>query len=250
MMNNLKYSATIERYLSGEMSPPEREIFEREVASNPALAKELKISRTIDSALANDDIIDLRQKLLEVYKESNKAQSHVPVVFLNFRKFWYAAASVILLAAIGSALFFALPGGKSNISLFKQYYTSENLVDITRASDANIVEAVIKFQEKDYILAARLFKNLLEVDNSNLAYWFYYGVSSIETESYNEAVQAFTNILANNQNLYVEHARWYLGLTYLKSDQTEQARKQFLIVANDPDNSHQKEARRILEKLQ
>jgi tetratricopeptide (TPR) repeat protein len=250
MKNNLKHSVSVEQYLSGEMSPTEREMFEREVASNPSLAEELKLSRVIDSALKHDDILDLRKKLLSVYKENRKVQPEVPVVHLNFRKFWYAAASFILLAAIGSTLYFTIPGGKTNKSLFNQYYSSDNLVNITRASDANIVEAVIKFQEKDYTLAARLFRNLLELDNNNIAYWFYYGISSIETESYDQAIQAFNHIIADDQNLYVEHSKWYLGLTYLKNNQIDLAKRQFSVIANDPDNSHNKEAQKLLDKLQ
>lgn len=249
MKINFKHSVSIEQYLSGEMSPIEREKFEREIASNPQMERELRLSRAIDAALVRDDIVDLRKKLLSIYKENKKVQPEVPVVHLNFRKFWYAAASLVLLAALGSALYFSLPGGKSTDTLFNQYYSSDNLVNVTRSGDANIVEAVIKFQDKDYVFAQKLFKNLINQDKTNIACWFYYGISCIETESYDQAIQAFNTIILDDKNLYVEHAQWYLALTYLKNNQISLAKAQFATVANDPYNSHNKEAQRIISKL-
>lgn len=249
MKNSFKHSASVEQFLSGEMLPAERENFEREVASNPGLAAELRLSRAIDEALLKDDIIDFRKKLIVAHRENKKEQREVPVVRLHVRKFWYAAASIILLAALGSTLYFSVPMGNSSDSLFKQYYSSENLIDVTRAGDANIVEAVIKFQEQDYQLAGRLFQKILEKDNSNIACWFYYGISSIETENFDQAEKAFNHIIANNENLYVEHAEWYLGLSYLKSNKLDKAKLQFEKISRNNDNVHHSNAKRLIEKL-
>ena len=249
MKNSFKHSASIEQFLSGDMLSAERENFEREVSSNPELAGELKLSRNIDAALRRDDIIDFRKKLLAAYRENKKVQREVPVVRLYVRKFWYAAASIIMLAALGSTMYFSVPRGNSSDTLFKEYYSANNLLDVTRAGDANIVEAVIKFQQKDYKMAARLYSNILQKDNNNIACWFYYGVSSIETESYAQAEKAFNHIISDNQNLYVEHAQWYLGLCLLKNNQINEAKAQFAKIVADPDNFHHQDAAQLMKKL-
>lgn len=249
MKNSLKYSASVELYLSGEMSHAERESFEREVASNPEMAEELKLSRMIDAALRKDDIIDLRKKMQAASRDSRREVRETPVIPLYRRKVWYAAASIILLAALGSTLYFSVPMGSKSDNLFNQYYTSENLIDVTRAGDANIVEAVIKFQEHEYELSGHLFHNILQKDPQNIACWFYYGISSIETENYTEAEKAFRNIISDNENLYLEHAEWYLGLTFLKNNQLEDAKKQFSLISMDNENVHQQDASRLLTKL-
>jgi tetratricopeptide (TPR) repeat protein len=112
------------------------------------------------------------------------------------------------------------------------------------------VKAVIKFQQKDFRSASVLFKSILDKDNSNIAVWFYYGISNIETHNYNDAIKAFNTIIKQNDNLYIEHAEWYLGLCYLKNNQKDKAMDQFAVVASNPDNFHQQEAKNILEKLQ
>ena len=122
-------------------------------------------------------------------------------------------------------------------------------MDQTRG-DENIVEGVIKFQQKDFAKASVLFKKILDKDNSNIAVWFYYGISNIETKNFNNSINAFKTIILQNDNLYIEHAEWYLGLCYLKNNQKEKAITQFEVVASNPDNFHRQEAKNILEKLQ
>jgi tetratricopeptide (TPR) repeat protein len=249
MKNQIKHSATIEQYLANEMAPPEQLDFRKELRNNPDLTAELKLSQTIDSALERDDIIDLRRKLIAAIIAGRAAKEEVPVIRMYTRKWWYAAASIIVLCAVAATLYLQAPRNISNDSLFSQYYSSENIVDLTRG-DQNIVEAVIKFQKKDFKTASVLFKSILDKDNSNIAVWFYYGISNIETQDYANAIKAFSTIIQQNDNLYIEHAEWYLGLCYLKDNQKDKAISQFSVVASNPDNFHQQEAKNILTKLQ
>ena len=244
-----KHSISIEQYLANEMAPPEQVAFRRELKTSQELADELKLSQTIDSALMRDDIIDLRRKLIAAIEAGRIVKEEVPVVRMHTRKWWYAAASMLALCAVAATLYLQTPRNISNDSLFSQYYNSENIVDQTRG-DQNIVEAVIKFQQKDFKIASVLFKNILDKDNSNIAVWFYYGISNIETQNYENSIKAFNTIIEQNDNLYIEHAEWYLGLCYLKNNQKDKAIDQFVVVASNPDNFHQKEAKNILEKLQ
>lgn len=246
---NLKHSASIEQYLANEMAPTEKAAFEKELRSNPELAEELKLSQNIDSAIMRDDIIDLRQKLVAAIDGSHSGKTEVKVVKMYNRKWWYAAASFLVLFSLATTLFLQTHRSISNDALFSQYYSSENIIDQTRG-DQNILEAVIKFQEKDFASASALFKNILDKDDSNIAVWFYYGISNIETKNYDNSIKAFTTIINQSDNLYIEHAEWYLGLCYLKNNQKDKAIDQFSVVASNPDNYHRKEAKNILEKLQ
>lgn len=249
MTNNFKHSTSIEQYLAKEMTATERTVFEKELKVNPLLAQELKIAQHIDFSLMQDDVIDLRKKVLTAMKAGNtQQQPNVPVRKLYTHKWWYAAASFILIGTISAVLFFQTGQSVSNESLFNKYYSSENIIDITRGDD-NIVEAVIKFQQKDFALASELFKRILAKDNSNIAVWFYYGISNIETGNYENSIKAFNTIINQNDNLYIEHAEWYLGLCFLKNNQVNKAVDQFQLIASDPDNFHRQEAKTILEKI-
>lgn len=249
MMNNFKHSTSIEQYLADEMDPVEAMAFSKEIKNNKELNEELKFSRAIDEAIRHDDILDLRQKLISAIHANKAISPEGKTVRMNTRKWWYAAASLLALAAVSATLYWQTNRGMTTDSLFSQYYNSENVVDQTRG-DENIVEAVMKFQRKDFRAASVLFKRILEKDNSNIAVWFYYGISNIETNNYENAIKAFNTIIDQNDNLYIEHAEWYLGLCYLKSDLKVKAIDQFRLVAANPDNFHRQEAKEILEKLQ
>ncbi len=249
MTNNFKHSASIEQFIANEMAPAERADFLKELRSNPDLSEELKLSQLIEAAISREDVIDLRKKVIAAINTNRDAKTEVPVVRMNTRKWWYAAASFLVLCSLAATLYFQSGRNISNDSLFAQYYNSENIIDQTRG-DENIVEAVIKFQQKDFNEASVLFKKILEKDNSNIAVWFYYGISNIETQNYDNSIKAFKTIIKQNDNLYIEHAEWYLGLCYLKDNQKDNAVDQFLIVASNPDNFHRQEAKNILEKLQ
>jgi len=249
MTKNLQHSASIEQYLANEMAPHEKVAFRKELQKDPTLAQELKLSQSIDSALLREDVIDLTKKLIAAVNANREIKAEIRVVNLYARKWWYAAASLLVLCAVAATLFLQTNRRVTNDSLFSQYYTSENIVDQTRG-DQNIVEGVIKFQQKDFAKASALFKNILDQDNSNIAVWFYYGISNIETRNYSNSINAFKTIILQNDNLYVEHAEWYLGLCFLKNNQKEKAISQFKVVATNPDNFHRQEAKNILEKLQ
>ena len=249
MKISMNHSASIEQYVANEMEPSERAEFTKELSNNSELAEELKLSQSIDSALFDENIIDLRKKLIAASKKENPVKQDVPIKMMGARQWWYAAASFLVVCSIASVLYFQTNLHTSNDSLFKEYYSSENIVDQTRG-DQNIVEAIVKFQQKDFKSASVLFSNILEKDKSNIAVWFYFGISNIELKKMDIAIEAFKTIIQQNDNLYIEHADWYLGLCYLKNNQKDKALDQLLKVANNPENYHHREAQKILEKVE
>jgi len=134
----------------------------------------------------------------------------------------------------------------SNSMLFSQYY--DNAVVDQKRGDAT-EEAIIKFQFNDFTEATPLFKEIILKDSSNIAVWFYYGVANLEIQDYKKSEDAFKTIIKNMDNLYVEHAEWYLGLCYLKDNNVKDAIYQFKIVAADSTNYHNKDAKAILMKI-
>ena len=78
---------------------------------------------------------------------------------------------------------------------------------------------------------------------------YYDGISNIEIKDYNSAIALFNSIISNGQNLYVENAQWYLGLSYLAKDDISSAEKIFIEIAENPDHYYNQQAKSILEKL-
>lgn len=249
MKRNFKHSSSIERYLSDEMAYAEKKSFEKEIVVNPELAAEYQLTLNIEDAIRQDDILDFRKKLLMARKESLQKKTATPPVKMVHYRFWYFAATILILLSVGGFWYFSESDNSSGELLFRKYYSAQSMIDITRSGDANIVEAIIKYQEKDFKSAAILFSQILHRDSGNYAGWFYYGITCIETSQFNEAEDAFNKIINNGSNLYIEHAHWYLGLAYLKSNQMNKARAKLEQIANDGENFHRRDAKHLLDKL-
>ena len=164
----------------------------------------------------------------------------------NWRKWILSLASIFIILLTTSVIYFYNFNGPKTI--FEKYYTSKNIIDVTRGGDETI-GAVEEFQEKDFKSASFMFNEILQKDSNNISVRFYYGISCIETGNYDESVKSFQYIIDNNDNLYIEHAQWYLGLCYLKNEQKNKAIEKFKSISLDPDNCHQKEAENILKDL-
>lgn len=245
----LKHSVTVEQYLANDLSPIEREAFEHDLNTNPELESEFRFASSIDRALRQEEILDLRRKIQKVMKESKQTKADPIIIRYRPNRIWYAAASFLIIATFAATMLISNYRHSSPESLFKKYYTSENIIDITRSGNTNLVEAVMRFQKKEYDMASRLFSEILDNDSRNMAVWFYYGISCIETENYGKAEKAFNEIINNKYNLYVEHAEWYLALTYLKDKKMDKAITAFKKVADNSENFHRQNAAHILKNL-
>jgi tetratricopeptide (TPR) repeat protein len=249
MNKQLKYSEIIDRYQSREMSDDEAKRFNSDLLTNKVLAKEYRLEQELEVILRQDKIIDFRKKLLNSYHQGESKKKAVTIVALGGRKWYMAAASVVFLMVMGGLLLFTMPRNYSNDDLFNKYYSTENVLDVARSGNANIVEAVIKFQEKDYKTATQLFSTILQSETDNTAAWFYNGIACIETEQFDKAINSFQRIIADNNSFYIEHAEWYLGLCYLKNNETNKAIAQFRKISSENRNYHKAKAEQLLAKL-
>lgn len=243
----ISYSKTIDRFKAGEMDPQEKLNFERDLNSNLQLAREKRLDDDIDAMLQDEDIIDFRKQLIEVYNNEAPMINRPYAVPIRKNKWYLATASVLVLLIISGALLFLPP--ESNERLFKKYYNTEQVINVARSGNDQLFDAMLKYQQKQFAEASVLFDKILETDESNIAVRFYSGISSIETQHYDKAIKAFRYIITHNDNLFIEHATWFLGLTYLKQDFAEEAKKVFIAIANNPDNYYQSKAKEILTKM-
>ncbi|PKP03402.1 MAG: hypothetical protein CVU14_01880 [Bacteroidetes bacterium HGW-Bacteroidetes-9] len=250
MTRKLKYSQLIDRFIAGEMKEDELRWFGKELQTNAELSGELRLDKDIDNILLDEDVVEFRRKLISVFNESKQKEATTKIVRMQPRRWQLvAAAAIAVLMIAGGAILLTQQRSYTAEKLFSMYYDTDRTIELTRSGNANIVEAILKFQQKDFQGASLLFAEILDRDSSNIAVWFYNGISYIETNRIDDAVKAFRYIVDDKNNLYVEHAEWYLGLCYLKNEQIDFAVEQFRKIAADQKNYHNKEANKVLEKL-
>jgi tetratricopeptide (TPR) repeat protein len=248
-MNKVKYTEWIDSYIGNELDDADKHRFEMEISVNQDLALEYHLEKDLEQILSQTDVLDFRAKCIKAQNELNLSSRKFARVIQFTRKYWYAAASLLLIAIVTGSLILINPGGYSPEKLFKMYYKSGETIGVTRSGNGNMVEALLLFSKNDFHAADGLFDKILNNDPRNFAVMYYSGISNIEMKNYPKAIQMFESIISDGDNLYIENAQWYLGLSYLASENISQAGRTFKDIAATPGHFYAKDAKSILEKI-
>jgi len=247
-MKTIDFSYFIERYIANEMNEDEKSWFEKEIEGNSALRDEVELRRKTETALKNQDVIKLRAKLAAIEKSRERT---IPVKSPGKRVTMGIAATITIMVVVGSAIL-SQPRHLSNDQIFKQYYKSYDELSSSRSSEAGVNKDYDKgmkyYTVHDYSNAALYFSKVLTNDPGNMTSEMYYGTSNFEINNYPEAKSSFSKVIDNNNNLFIEDARWYLALCYIRTNEIKKAVSQLSDIKNSR-SIYSKDAGKILKWL-
>jgi len=213
----------IERYLMHDMSVREQIEFEELLRNNPDLMKEFVLRKEINEAIQEEDVINLRSNLDEIF--SGKIRS-----FKMRRIYVYSAiaATIVLLLTIGSVYFSPL-NFKSEKDIFQSYYnTYPAIMSFRSPVDQNEIEKILYdafnyYDNDNFELAAKSFQSVIEKDSSNHMSQFYLAICEMENESFSVAEEYLVDLIHKEKHIFWEQSHWYLALVYLKQNETNKA---------------------------
>jgi hypothetical protein len=245
-MKDLDYGKYIDRYLDGVMAPDEKKWFELELEGNQELQSDLQLFGKINLTLADKETLELSEQLNAIHEELYEDKK---VYKINVK----SIASTLSIAAV---LVLGL------ILIKNQFYSSDYLVEkYYQPLDANLnyrsatsevsdelKQAMHYYENKDYELAIVHFESILEKDQSKIGVNLYSGISHMEVHNYKEANIRFNKVIDHKENAFYESAQWYLGLSYLMTDEEEKASVVLSSLAEKP-GFYQTEAKKILRRI-
>lgn len=251
----MDYKETIEMYLNGELKGEALKSFLDRLDNDAFYMKEFTIRKEIEDALTETDVIDLKNNLEKIHLSFGDTKSRKISKFeFNTSSFrWLLVAATLTLALVSSAILFYINNESySSGELYSMYYKPYDSYGSVRSGKINtddiFINAQIKYDKNDFENALTLFQQVLDVDKTNIASYFYAGVCYIETQKFEKASESFQFIINHNDNLFVEQAEWYLALSYLNSNQKEIAKKHFEAIANSQ-SYYKEKATEILDQL-
>ena len=225
----------IEKYIDGELEENEILNFETLLSTDPNIKRDYKLNLEINNSIIEDDVMALRETMDYIYNDEFKVK-RIPSIYAN-RRFYYAAASAALLVATGGLVQRLISPDLGNSEVFEKYYTPYEITVTHRSGNTEVdrllLNAFEKYEDKDYEQALVLFEEVLESRNNDLAVNLYSGISYIEEEKYQKAKTSFNRIISDNDNLFIEQARWYLGMCYLKTENKVKAEDIFKEIINE-----------------
>lgn len=243
-----KLNQQIEDFLDNNLIKEELDLFLKQKEKDQNFNNEIDLRHEINQSLRDKGLLELRELL---NKQRNDSAIRDP--FHNFRtdlfKTWHlAAASFSLILVVGGLWYILSNKPYSTEKLVTKYYKPAHPIQQIRSVEISsgdaLSEAFKHYKNNDFNSALKYFNSL---DNQITAK-FYSGVCYIELEEYNHAIESFTFVVNDKDNLFVEQADWYLGLIYLMNNQRQLAIAQFELISNG-DSYYASQAEEIIKYL-
>lgn len=206
----------LNKYFEQTLTDEEKIRFEQFLKEDMEFQEEFNFQKDVKLALTLNERSELKAKLKSHHskKSSFKRQWKISIA---------TAAAVVLCFGIYS-IFNSNPSAEQ---LFSQYYETypNTVLPIVRdaSSDQNIKQQAFEaYENKNYQKAIELFSNIYTSEGDEYAL-FYKAMSMIES---NHDLENAKTILKDTQWTieFKEKSLWYLGMVYLKQQQTEQAK--------------------------
>lgn len=262
----------IEDYLNGSMNAEELKVFENQINENPELAEAIVINKELRLQYGDDnwnfikedkedkDVSELEflLKSKEFKSKKNAIQSASNLYFKkeqsknsgnNKSKLYY-----VLAIAVAMIIFFGIFSIDNSLTNQEIYSNNSNwdlpsLVSRGETNESLLSKGENAFINKNYELASETFivylNNEAEIDITAL---LYLGISQLELEKHNEALNNFQKII-DSKTLDQSKGYWYKMLAYLKMEDRDNAIKELNIIVKDSKSFNFAEAEKLLKKL-
>lgn len=162
----------------------------------------------------------------------------------------YAALSAAAMIGVFMLIRTLLPSSDPG-KLFDAYYKPFDAVSpVTRSLNNNEpgnYSAIESFKTGHYQEAAAGFSALLQKDPSQSSSKFFLGLSQLALKNYDQAINMLS-AAANEPGEYGKEAKWYLGLTYLKTADKIKAAECFASLSKS-DGFYRERSEKILRRL-
>jgi tetratricopeptide (TPR) repeat protein len=140
---------------------------------------------------------------------------------------------MILMIVVGGGYLFRVAFNTTDSSqkLFNEYFAPEyDLMTVRSITSSTTVlnTGMNHFANRDYAEAIESFNQMPD----NMLGRLYAGFSFMHLEQYDDAEKKFKEIIDDGNNMFIDQAAWHLGLCYLATDETEQAKTILTDIAN------------------
>ncbi len=244
-MKTIDFSYFIERYIAGEMDEKEKQWFLKEMEGNHELRHEVDLRRKTDKLVERQDIVNLRKKLADI--EQKRA-----AVSENHKSGRIKYAAVIAAFVIIGGVILLSRGRPGPDELFDRYYKpyepSLSLRSGLNNGNQDFNLAIEYYNVHDYRNAAIYFSKVVQKEPEDMHSTLLSGISNFEISNYPEAENSFVRVIDDDDNLFIDHAQWYLSMCYIKTGETRKAKDQLALIA-DSESIYRKNAKQILKRL-
>lgn len=213
-MNQIYYSK-VDDYIAGKLKEVEVVDFEREMSVDPELRKEVELSRVLSSALNEEDVVSLRDKLIKAKSDVERRRYRI-----NYK--WLAAASFMLIIGVSFLLWQSKPSSPEK--LFDEYYQRFEVPSLNRGASEvdgfNQIVSKYRNGESEKILPVleKMYDQSIDDNFVELMLVSIY-LESGDAQKAEKIINS--RIERDNTNLLADTYQWYLCLSNLKMNKID-----------------------------
>ncbi|MEI9943644.1 MAG: tetratricopeptide repeat protein [Chitinophagaceae bacterium] len=211
----------IERFLTHEMPEDEAKAFELALTTDISLREK---AGEVKLLLLGVNEVSLEERLERFHKEIapvvtfKKNTRAVPLV----RKLAVAAS---VLALVTLSLWWFLQNGNSNEKVYSKYYSPDPGLATVMSStaDYDFEKAMVEYKNGEYDKALKAWTSLLQQKPGNDTLTYFIGAAYQAKGDDDHVIENLQQVTADGNSAFYKDACWYLGLSYLKKGETQQA---------------------------
>ena len=258
----MKSTILIEKYLAGMLKGSRLRNFEKELKNNSELKELVILHKEINDSIEDHEIISYKNKLNKIYSRFRKTEADdaKEIILSSARpekrsvlqkRLVIIAASFTLIIMIGTIFYLSGNKGYTNTELFSMYYKPYEPDIIIRSGSeisGNLEGAILLYDKGNYGTAFSKFINIIIENNSNHLAQFYLGLTCMELNEFDVAIEQFTGIPEDWGSPFRYHLEWYLAMCYVNVNKINEAKEQ-LTKIKYTNKYYKTRAEEILEKL-
>lgn len=237
----------IDAFLKGQLKDEQLNHFNRELLADPELAFEVeKQKEVVDglTVLGNDAF---RQKLRNIQTEVEQEEKN-KLRQLKTLKWMGVAASVLFSLALLSWLLFS--GSNKQEKIYASQYSTPTLSSNVRGAESNqeIIKGIELFEAAKYSQSIQVLSSQDHSSSISGQGLFALATSYMEVEDFDNAILTFQKVIEQNDPFYINSAKWYTALAYLRIDKEQEAIN-ILNNLKEQDHSFRSNAEKVLELI-
>ncbi len=212
----------IEQYIRQEMPVEEKGAFTKRLATDPEFQNKFDTVRLLLVGVQEASLksrmeafhTDLHSSTKNTIRSSGKMASI---------KRWLVAASIILIAALGSL--FYLNQETREEKIFDTYYQPDPGLISAMSVTGNYLfdRAMIDYKTGKYDAALKTWENMLVSKPGNDTLNYFIGSAYLAKEMNELALTHFQKVITNPDSYFLDDAYWYIGLVLLKENKIREA---------------------------
>lgn len=235
----------IDKFLDGTLSIAEKALFENRLRDDPKFKNRLQLIQEVASAQSLETE-EFKKSLKDISKKYENSNSQ-----FDLKKIWPLILGILLLSFLAFYFLKPKPIKETTKHLYAAYFsTYPNVITTRNNESSNALEIPLaQYDNGNFIDANTLFEKLRSENFSDTLY-FYYGVSLMQTDQEQKAINLFKEITKDKNSAFNAQANWYQALAHVKANEIDAAKDVLeRLLKNNSSSTYSTKAKKLLTKL-